>query len=82
MKWVPTKADTYKITASFIGSESYYSSWAEAGIVVDAASQATNSNQQIIPADNTPILYSIAGATIAIIIAVAVVGLLLYRKRP
>ena len=80
-KWVPTKADTYKITASFLGTESYYSSWVEGGIVVDPASQTETSNQQATTVDNTPILYSIAVAAIAIIITVAVVGLLLYRKR-
>jgi outer membrane protein assembly factor BamB len=81
-KWVPTKADTYKITASFVGSESYYSSWAEGGIVVDPANPTQTSNPQVTTVDNTPILYTIVGSAIAILIAVALVGLLLYRKRP
>jgi outer membrane protein assembly factor BamB len=83
MKWVPPKADTYKITASFLGTESYFSSWAETGIVVDPVSEnGNNTNPIVATTDNTPILYSIAGAAVAIIIAVAIVGLLLYRKQP
>jgi len=44
------------------------------------ASAVTPSAEQIVP-DNMPIYTAIIGAAIAIIIAVAIVGILLLRKR-
>ena len=73
----PTQSCTYKILATFEGSESYWSSSGQTGLLVTAAPQATAA-----PAaapDNTPMFIA---STAAIIIAVAIVGVLLLRKRP
>ena len=80
-KWVPGKADTYKITATFHGSESYFGSWAEAGLVVDPAHSTDTNNGPGTTTDNSSILYGIAAAAIAIIIAIAVAVIILLRKR-
>jgi outer membrane protein assembly factor BamB len=61
-KWTPTKADAYKITASFAGSESYFSSWAETGLAVDPVRETTGNNGPATTTDNMPILYGIAAA--------------------
>ena len=73
----PTQSCAYKILATFEGSESYWSSSGQTGLLVTAAPQATAA-----PAaapDNTPMFIA---STAAIIIAVAIVGVLLLRKRP
>jgi hypothetical protein len=76
--WTPPAQDTYKILATFEGSESYWSSSGQTGLSVGAA-LPTPAAPQAAP-DNTP-LY-ILGATVAIIIAIAIVGMLILRKRP
>jgi len=79
--WKPELVGTYIVTATFAGTASYGSSWAEAaGGVVQApespATPTTSSLQQ--SSTDTYILVS----TVAIIIAIAVVGLLLLRRKP
>ncbi len=78
-KWTPTTPDVYKITATFDGSDSYWGSWAETGLAIEAAPAAspTASATTTQPYE----LYTI-GTGIAVIIAVAIVGLLILRKRP
>lgn len=80
LKWVPTKADTYKITAAFRDTESYFSSWAETSVIVDPVHPETTNGVGTAP-DNTPILYGIAAAAIAIIIAIAIATVLILRRR-
>jgi hypothetical protein len=80
--WTPTIAGNYKISATFAGDDSYGSSSAETSAVIVQA-PATPSTpapvaQQAAP-DYTMIL---VGIGIAIIIAIAIVGIMLYRKRP
>jgi hypothetical protein len=69
----------YTIIATFAGSGAYYASYAEAAAIVQEAPAATPPPQYPVPADYT---LPIIGATIAIIIAVAIVGLILFRKKP
>ncbi|MCL1977470.1 MAG: hypothetical protein FWG55_05145, partial [Candidatus Bathyarchaeota archaeon] len=74
LEFTPTTTGKYIIYAFFSGSDSYYGSDAQNEIVVMAAAepQATN---------NTPYeLYTIAMG-IAIILAVAIVGLLILKKK-
>jgi len=75
--WTPPSQGTYKIIATFEGSESYYSSSGQAGLSVGAAAP-TPATPEAAP-DNTPMFI---GSTSAIIIAIAIVGILLLRKRP
>ena len=75
--WAPPAEDTYKVLATFEGSESYYTSSAQAALGVTAAAPAPAAPEAA--PDNT---YTIVGTGIAVIIAVAIVGVLLLRKRP
>ena len=74
--WTPPAQGTYKILATFEGSESYWTSSGQTGLSVGPAPAATAA-----PAaapDNTPMFIA---STAAIIIAIAIVGVLLLRKR-
>ncbi|MCW4044901.1 MAG: PQQ-binding-like beta-propeller repeat protein [Candidatus Bathyarchaeota archaeon] len=76
--FVPEVPGKYTIIATFAGSESYYPSYAETFIYVDEAPPATEPPAYPQPIDPT---MTIVAATIAIIIAVAIVGILLLRKK-
>ncbi len=82
--WTPDVPGMYTLIASFAGTESYYGSSAETHFYANTASTApatatpTMSNL----ATTTDVLMYITVAAIAIIIAIAIVGLLLFRKRP
>lgn len=78
--WKPTQAGEYKVTATFAGDDSYGYSFAETTIGVVEAPAVTPPPEVVVP-DYT---MTITAATIAIIIAVAIVGLLVFlalRKR-
>jgi hypothetical protein len=80
--WTPPDEGVYKISAIFAGDDSYGSSWAETGLSVGPAPASptpTATPPEAAP-DNTPLIY----ATLAIIIAIVIVGLLIIlalRKR-
>ncbi len=77
--WEPDIEGDYKVVATFGGSESYFPSSAETAFFVDeAAPQETDTPTVALPPTE---LYFVA-STAAIIIAIAIVGLLLLRKRP
>jgi outer membrane protein assembly factor BamB len=74
----PDVPGKYTIVATFAGSKSYYSSYAETYAVVDEAPAPTTPPEYPQPIDNTmTILY----ATIAIIITIVIVGILMLRKK-
>jgi hypothetical protein len=77
--FTPEVPGTYQIIATFAGSKSYGSSFAQTYITVDEAPPATAPPEYPQPIDPT---WTIVGVGIAIIIAVAIVGILLFRKRP
>jgi hypothetical protein len=78
--WTPPDVPgKYTIIATFAGSESYYASHAETYAVVSEAPPATPPPAYPQPIDNT---WTIVGVGIAMIIAVAIVGILMLRKRP
>jgi hypothetical protein len=77
--WIPEVPGEYTVIATFAGTESYYSSSAETAIGVSEAPPATAAPEYPQPIDPT---LTIVGVGIAIIIAVAIVGILLFRKRP
>lgn len=77
--WTPTIPGNFTIYASFTGSGAYYPTAAETSYY------ATNLAPTPSPAPATvlpPTEMYIVGSTIAIIIAVAIVGLILLRKKP
>jgi outer membrane protein assembly factor BamB len=76
--FTPEVPGKYTIIATFAGSESYGSSYAETAIGVTEAPSASPTPP---PLTLPPTEMYIAGATIAIIIAIAIVGILLFRKR-
>jgi hypothetical protein len=79
--WKPSTEDTYKIYATYDGSESYWGSYAGTALSVETATDTSPTQPQQSPPDYT---MTIIGAAIAVIIAVAIVGLLIFlalRKR-
>ncbi len=76
--WTPPKEDTYEIIASFAGDESYGSSAASTAVSVGPATEQITFPEQIVPPDYTMTL--LAGF-IAVIIAVVIATVLLYRKK-
>lgn len=77
--WTPVIAGDYKITATFMGDDSYGSSWAQTYATV-VETQESNPTPTPIQAAPDSIPY-VLGTGVAIIIAIAIVGLLLLRKR-
>ena len=83
--WTPNIAGNYQITATFMGSNSYGNSWAETHAnVVDAQATTPAPTTTIISNGQTTtdslVMYIVAGV-IAIIIANAIIGILLLRKK-
>jgi hypothetical protein len=81
--WAPTIAGLYKITATFAGDDSYGSSYAQAAAVVVNAPQATTTatSVPINAATTSDLMTYMTIGVIAIIIAIAIVGALLLKKR-
>jgi len=79
--WTPPKVDTYTVTATFAGTNSYGSSSAATGLSINL--QATSPTPQ--PAQAAPdYTMTIVAGVIAVIIAVAIVGaliMLMLKKR-
>lgn len=79
--WTPNIAGKYTVTATFMGSNSYGSSYAETAVGVVQAPQTTSTTtatQITMPPFE---LYTV-GTGLAVIIVVVAVGLLILRKRP
>jgi hypothetical protein len=81
--WTPDITGSYKPTALFAGSNSYYPSSAESSFAVTAAAATPTATQTTQVSSNTDTY--VLGVGIAIIIAIAIVGVILammLRKRP
>ena len=81
LTWTPPAEDKYEIIASFGADDSYGSSMSTTTVSVGPAPTPITFPEQIAPSDYT---MTIIGAAVAIIIAVAIVGLLIFlalRKR-
>ena len=78
--WEPDINGQFTVYASFAGSASYWPSHAVTSFAVDPAPQITATVQpvQALP----PFEMYFAASTIAIIVAIAIVGLVILRKRP
>jgi hypothetical protein len=77
-EFTPTMEGEYVIYATFMGSDSYYGSYAQNEMTVMQAEAAPTQTPITMPPFE---MYTI-GTGIAVIVAVAIVGLLLLRKRP
>jgi hypothetical protein len=83
--WTPDIDGAYTVYASFDGSESYWPSQATTAFAVEPehpTSTPTPATQSSTFATTTDLMMYIVGATIAIIIAIVVVGLIIIKKRP
>jgi hypothetical protein len=77
--WKPDIPGKYTVIATFEGSKSYYASWAQTAFVVDEAPPATAPPEKVVfPPIETYFIY----ATVVLLIAIAIVGILLLRKHP
>lgn len=81
INFVPENTGMYTIKASFAGTYSYYSSDSEAKLSVVDAQASPTSTPINFDSINNNMMMGLAAATIAIIIAIVIVGLML-RKRP
>jgi hypothetical protein len=76
--YTPDVPGEYTVIATFAGSKSYWSSYAETAIGVSEAPLPTAPPEKIVfPPTETYVI----GIGVAIIIAIAIVGILLYRKK-
>jgi hypothetical protein len=84
LSWKPDIEGTYTVYASFAGSESYWPSHAVSAFAVDLAAATPAPTQALQPnlVTTVDLLMYLAVGVVAIIIAIAIVGLLLLRKRP
>jgi hypothetical protein len=78
LAWTPPQEGTYKIIASFAGDDSYGSSSAATAVTVGPMPTI---NEPAVTTEVPDYTMTIIGMGIAIIIAVAIVGLLVLRKR-
>jgi hypothetical protein len=80
LTWTPDIAGNYTVIASFAGTNGYWPSYSENSFNVMEAPPATPTPTPAAPLP--PIETYFVVATVAIIIAIAIVGLLILRKRP
>ena len=82
LAWKPPTEGTYQIIATFAGDDSYGSSGASTAITVGQAPAVSVTPTPIsFDTINTNVSTTIIGCAIAIIIAVAIVGLLVVKKK-
>jgi hypothetical protein len=81
-RWTPTTEGLYTVYATFAGTNSYFSSYGETSANVESApssSPASTSTQLTLSSSDMITYFAIS--TIAIIIAIAIVGVLLLRRK-
>jgi len=79
--WTPTTAGLYTIYATFAGSNSYYSSYAEThATYATTASTASPAPTQATAVSNSDLMTYLVVGIVVLLIAITVVGALLYRK--
>jgi outer membrane protein assembly factor BamB len=82
LHWTPDIEGKYTVYASFDGSKSYYPSHATTAFAVDPAPPPDTSTNTGNVVELPPIEAYFIGATVVIILAIAIVGFLLLSKRP
>ncbi|HLN89714.1 MAG TPA: PQQ-binding-like beta-propeller repeat protein [Candidatus Binatia bacterium] len=84
LNWIPDIPGNYQVTATFAGNNGYWGSSAQT--VFDVMQATPTPAPTSAPVQNaattSDLMIGIAAAVIAIIIAIAIVGLLVLRKRP
>jgi hypothetical protein len=82
--WTPPIPGNYTIAATFAGSNAYYGSCAETHIYASspAPTAAPTASPPTGLATSSELTYGIIAVIIVIIVAIAIVGLLLLRKKP
>jgi hypothetical protein len=82
--WTPDIQGAYTVIANFAGSNSYYPSSAESSFYTTAAPATPAPTDTPIAnlATTTDLLMYLAVGVVAIIVAIAIVGILLLRKHP
>jgi hypothetical protein len=83
-KWTPPTTDAYKVTATFDGSESYWGSWAQTNLAFGEGELSTGASTSptVSSESSTDTLMNVLVAgVVAIIVAIAVVGLLIIRRK-
>jgi hypothetical protein len=77
--WTPEISGKYTVIATFAGSKAYWPSYAQTAMNVleESAATPTDTTQVQLP----PFELYLALATVAIIVAIAIVGLLLLKKK-
>jgi hypothetical protein len=79
--WTPPTTGAYSILASFLGSDSYYASYAETALGVSPSPPApTPAAEPPAPPDYTPMFAGIIAA-VAVAIAIGIINLYAIRKR-
>ena len=79
--WTPPNPGNYTIVARYLGDDSYFPNYGSTGITVIMSSPSPTATVSNL-ATNTSLMTYIIFATIAIIIAIAVLGVLILRKKP
>jgi hypothetical protein len=85
LSWTtPQTEGIYKITATFMGDGSYGSSWDETGLIVGQAQATPSSSSSTISVNDVvgPLSTYIIAGVIAVIIAIAIVGVMILRRHP
>ncbi len=78
--WTPPSEGEYTVYATFDGSNSYYSSYGETVLSVTKAPTTTSNTEQ--PQETIPdYTMTLLGGFLAVIVAVAIVGILVVRKK-
>jgi outer membrane protein assembly factor BamB len=79
LQWTPDIPGKYTVIATFAGTNGYWPSYSETSFAVDPAA-ATASPYPTVNLPPTEMCFAVS--TISIIIAIAIVGLLILRKKP
>jgi len=84
LTWTPTISGNFTVTATFAGSGAYYGSYAQTAFYASSppATPAPTATPVTGLATMSALTYGIVAVIIVIIIAIAIVGLLLLRKKP
>ncbi len=77
--WMPDIDGQYKVYATFEGSESYWPSHAVTAFNVDPAPAPSATTNTVV--SQPPFELYFVGSTVAIIVAIAIVGLMMLRKK-
>jgi hypothetical protein len=81
LAWTPPNEGTYRVIASFAGDDSYGSSSAATALLVGPVAAVPETAQTVVPDYTMTIVYAAIAIIIAVVLAVAIVGILVLRKK-